>query len=68
MNLDSSASLDFADSSSIPDYAKEAVAALSKSGIINGVGGNTFAPDDSSSRAQAAKIIYGIMQLKGGID
>ena len=68
MSLDDSAGLDFADSSSIPDYAKEAVAALSKSGIINGVGENTFAPDDSSSRAQAAKIIYGILQLKGGID
>ena len=68
MKLDGSADLDFADSSSIPDYAKEAVAALSKSGIINGMGDNTFAPDDSSSRAQAAKIIYGIMQLKGVMD
>jgi len=61
-------SLDFKDSGSIPDYAKEAVAALVNNGIINGMGDNTFAPGNTSSRAQAAKIIYGILQLKGGID
>ena len=68
MKLEIGASLDFADSSSIPDYAKEAVAALSKSGIINGMGDNTFVPNGSSTRAQAAKIIYGILQLRGGMD
>lgn len=68
IKMESDASLDFADSSSIPDYAKEAVATLAKSKIIHGIGENTFAPDDSSTRAQAAKIIYGIMQLKGGMD
>ena len=68
MSFDDGASLEFADSSSIPGYAKEAVAKLSKCGIINGVGENIFAPDDNSSRAQAAKIIYGILKLKGGID
>lgn len=68
MSFDDGASFEFADSSSIPGYAKEAVAKLSKCGIINGVGENIFAPDDNSSRAQAAKIIYGILKLKGGID
>lgn len=67
IKLDNSSSLDFTDNSSISDYAKEAVAALANSGIINGMGDNTFAPKNSSSRAQAAKIIYGILQLKGGV-
>ena len=58
---------DFADEDSIPEYALEAVTALSDAQIINGVGNNLFAPFDSASRAQAAKIIYGITERIGGL-
>ncbi len=49
----------FADDSNIADYAKVSVYKLVDMGIINGVGGNAFAPKANLTRAQAAKIIYG---------
>lgn len=52
------------DIESVADYAKEAVIALYKAGIINGVGDGRFAPNDSATRAQAAKIIYGVRGYK----
>ena len=48
----------FADEAQSADYAKEAIAALSGAKIINGKGNNMFAPTDSLTRAEAAKIIY----------
>jgi len=48
----------FADEAQSADYAKEAIAALSGAKIINGKGNNMFAPKDSLTRAEAAKIIY----------
>ena len=50
----------FSDSNSISDYAKNAVAALTKVGIISGVGDNTFNPTGDATRAEAAKMIYGM--------
>ena len=52
--------LAFSDSNSISDYAKNAVAALTKAGIISGVGDNTFNPTGDATRAEAAKMIYGM--------
>ena len=49
---------DFSDSNRIADYAKEAVIKLQKAGIINGLEDNTFRPDESATRAQAAVMIY----------
>lgn len=54
--INSSAS--FADMYTAPDYAKESIEILYGAGIINGVGGNLFAPNENCTRAQAAKIIY----------
>jgi len=56
----------FKDSDDIADYAKEAVKALTAGGIINGMGDGTFAPKATVTRAQAAKVIYGLMSLVGG--
>ena len=50
----------FEDAAYISDYAKEAVGALSQNRIINGVDGRNFAPLDYLTRAEAAKIIYGV--------
>ncbi len=58
--------LSFDDEMEISDYAKEAVAALSGAGIINGMGDGTFAPVESVTRAQAAKVIYGLLNMVGG--
>lgn len=51
----------FADDAEISEYAKEAVYMMKKEGIINGVGDNRFAPKDNATRAQAAKIINGVV-------
>lgn len=52
----------FADGDSIADYAVQSVKIMQQAGIINGVEGNRFAPDDAATRAQAAKIIYTLLQ------
>ncbi len=48
----------FIDEELIADYAKEAVFGMAKSGIVNGVEGNYFAPEENTTRAEAAKLIY----------
>ena len=55
-------SLAFNDSSSIADYAAEAVGSLCGRGIINGTGGGIFAPNSNSTRAEAAAMIYRLIQ------
>lgn len=48
----------FADDGYISDYAYGSVIAMTKSGIINGMEHNRFAPQDNATRAEAAKLIY----------
>ncbi len=50
----------FADGEQIDDYAKEAVGALSGSGLVNGVGNNQFDPAATATRAEAAQILYNV--------
>jgi hypothetical protein len=57
---------DFADGAVISEYARQAVAAMKSAGIINGTGGGNFEPKATANRAQAAKIIYGIVSLLEG--
>ena len=49
--------LNFADSESISEYARAAVAYLSGLGVINGFEDNTFRPNELATRAQAAVIM-----------
>mgnify|MGYP000957121095 CR=1 FL=1 len=56
--------INFVDGSLISDYAKPAVTAMQKAGIINGLENNSFAPKDFATRAQAAKIVD--LLLKAG--
>ncbi len=53
----------FDDARDIEAYASEAVSQMQRSGIINGVGDNRFAPFESTTRAMAAKIIYSLIKL-----
>lgn len=48
----------FADDGAISDYAKNSVYSMYHAGIINGKGGDVFAPSDYLTRAEAAKLIY----------
>ena len=55
---------DFADGTAISSYATDAVSRLAGAGIINGTENNCFEPRDTATRAQVAKIIYGILNSK----
>ena len=52
----------FNDADSISDYAKEAVDLLVRAGILNGMGDGSFAPIQSCTRAEAAKVIYELIK------
>lgn len=54
---------EFSDCSEISDYAYDAVMSVKNKGIINGIGDNLFAPKAFATRAQAAKMIYGLMKI-----
>lgn len=54
--------LEFTDTELISDYALEAVKILCKDGIINGMGDNSFCPTENATRAQAAKMVYEILE------
>lgn len=55
--------LDFADTDSISEYAKDAVSYLVKNGVVNGFEDGSFKPQEKCTRAQAAKIIYELMEI-----
>lgn len=52
----------FDDAEQISDYARNAVSRLSGLGIINGTGDNLFSPLDTATRAEAAKMAFGILE------
>lgn len=52
----------FSDDSEISDYASEAVYALKAREIVNGVDEYNFAPLNTATRAEAAKMIYGMIK------
>lgn len=51
----------FADDGSISDWAKDSVYKLKNAGVVSGIGENLFNPQGCLTRAEAAKIIHGIM-------
>ncbi|WP_169084225.1 S-layer homology domain-containing protein [Paenibacillus sp. PL91] len=52
----------FTDEADTSRYAAEAVAAIQKAGLINGLGDGRFGPKEISTRAQAAVIIYRLFE------
>lgn len=52
----------FADDESISAYAKEAVYTLKALNVINGMGDNLYVPKGIVTRAQAAKVIAGLLK------
>lgn len=55
--------IEFIDNDKIADYAKEAVYALRDAGVINGTDTGSFNPSMPATRAETAKIMYGISEL-----
>lgn len=55
--------LSFTDSDAIAEYAKNAVSALSNVGIINGYGDGSFSPKAYATRAEAAQLVFGMLNI-----
>ncbi len=62
-SLPAKTSVSFSDADQISGYAKDAVNKLAAAQIINGMGDNNFAPQQTANRAQAAVIIYQLCEL-----
>ncbi|WP_162515303.1 S-layer homology domain-containing protein [Paenibacillus pinistramenti] len=60
--------LTFTDSSSIADYAKDAVGAAVELGLINGTGSGTFNPTGSATREQVALVANKFLDTKKQIE
>ena len=52
----------FADEAQIAPYAIEAVRQMQAAGVLSGMGDGRFAPLEGTNRAQAAKIVYTLLQ------
>lgn len=57
IDADATGTTDFADDSAIPDWAKKAVEAAKKNGIVQGRGKNEFVSDGIVSRAEAITLL-----------
>lgn len=55
---------DFNDADAISSWAKEAVEALAKAGIVNGMGNGMFKPQGTATRAQMAQITCKLLGLE----
>lgn len=55
--------LSFTDKDSISEYAVEAIGAMVKAGVINGKNDNHFDPLGSATRAEAAKVLFGVYTM-----
>ncbi|MBQ4528420.1 MAG: S-layer homology domain-containing protein [Clostridia bacterium] len=53
------------DTALISDYATDSVEKMVSGGIINGYEDGSFAPFESTTRAQAAKVIYEVLKKEG---
>lgn len=53
----------FSDAASFSSWAVDAIGAMQRAGIINGVGGNRFAPADNATREQACKMLAVLLEI-----
>lgn len=55
----------FADFSEVSDYARTAVSAMQKAGVMSGSGNNEFRPRAFATRAEVARIIVALLECAG---
>lgn len=61
LELNANALPGFADDEAIPQWAKGAVEAIRKLGIVDGRGGNRFVPNETASRAEATVMLLRLL-------
>ncbi|CAH1213359.1 hypothetical protein PAECIP111893_03675 [Paenibacillus plantiphilus] len=64
LSLEANAATGFADDRDIPAWARGAVSAVKKRGLIQGKGSNEFDPDASTTRAEAATVLMRMLEPK----
>lgn len=64
IEVNEAAKLTFLDASKTPKWAVPSIAAITEAGLVHGVGGNRFAPNQSATRAEAATWIISLLQHK----
>ena len=62
---DTSDVLNFEDSDKISPWAQDAVSKIVGAGIMNGITQITFAPQEKTTRAQAATVILRMLEKSG---
>ncbi|CAK4836635.1 unnamed protein product [Aphanomyces euteiches] len=65
LSLDTSTATPFADAANIPTWAKGAVEATRKLGIVSGRGGNLFVPLGEATRAETVVLLLRMLEYKG---
>ena len=60
---DNEGELNYTDSVQISDYARNAIFSLSQKGVISGYPDGSFKPKDNISRAEAAVVIYNLLNI-----
>jgi len=63
LSNDDVSDLAYEDNADIPANAKKHVAYISKIGLMQGLENNTFAPNDTVTRAQAALVLYKLQNM-----
>lgn len=63
LTINATSSITFTDASSISSDAKEAVTAVTSLGLMSGKSDGSFAPSGTTSRAEAATVIYRLCKL-----
>ena len=66
VSLEKSGELLFADKAEISDYAYECIGAFYGNGLIKGVSADMFMPLENATRAQAAQLLYQLLEMRGG--
>ncbi|HHW36250.1 MAG TPA: leucine-rich repeat protein [Bacillales bacterium] len=64
LELESNTVTGFADDEAIPKWAKGSVEAIRELGITSGREGNKFVPDDKATRAEAATILFRMLDIQ----
>lgn len=57
----------FDDNEDIAEYATEAVSGMGAAGIVNGMGDNTFKPQNNATRAEACVMIYNCLNYMSSL-
>jgi hypothetical protein len=66
LNSAASEAAEFTDGNEISDYARDAVSLMKAAGILSGMGDGGFAPKETATRAQAAKMAASLISAVKG--